>query len=151
MSSQELSYIMVKPDGVQRGLTGEIISRFEKRGFKIVAMKMVHASKEHLQKHYADLRDKSFLPGLIKYMTSGPVVGFVIQGRDAVRTGRIILGETDPLASRPGTIRGDYALTMGRNVCHGSDTVPNALKEIKLWFPEGITQYTLATQQWIYE
>ncbi|QRV87510.1 nucleoside-diphosphate kinase [Ceratobasidium sp. AG-Ba] len=151
MSNQEQSYIMVKPDGVQRGLTGEIISRFEKRGFKIVALKLVHATKEHLEKHYADLSDKGFFPGLIKYMASGPVVGFVIEGRDAVKTGRAMLGETNPLNSKPGTIRGDYALIMGRNICHGSDTVENAQKEIKLWFPEGITQYNLAAEPWIYE
>ncbi|KAL5636676.1 hypothetical protein ACGC1H_000587 [Rhizoctonia solani] len=149
--NQERSYIMVKPDGVQRALVGEIISRFEKRGFKIVALKLVHASKEHLEKHYADLSDKPFFPGLIKYMASGPVVAIVIEGLDAVKTGRSMLGATNPLASGPGTIRGDYALAVGRNICHGSDSVENAQKEIDLWFPEGIVQYTDDKATWIFE
>ncbi|CAE6420829.1 unnamed protein product [Rhizoctonia solani] len=101
-NNQERSYIMVKPDGVQRALVGEILSRFEKRGFKIVALKLVHASKEHLEEHYGDLRDKPFFPGLIKYMASGPVVAIVIEGLDAVKTGRAMLGATNPLASGPG-------------------------------------------------
>ncbi|KDN51287.1 Nucleoside diphosphate kinase, partial [Rhizoctonia solani AG-8 WAC10335] len=149
--NQERSYIMVKPDGVQRALVGEIISRFEKRGFKIVALKLVQSTKEHLEKHYADLSDKPFFPGLIKYMVSGPVVCIVIEGLDAVKTGRAMLGATNPLASGPGTIRGDYALAVGRNICHGSDSVENAEKEIKLWFPEGIVQYTDDKATWIFE
>ncbi|KAG9086557.1 nucleoside diphosphate kinase [Ceratobasidium sp. 370] len=147
----ERSYIMVKPDGVQRALVGEIISRFERRGFKIVALKMVHATKEHLEKHYADLKDKPFFPGLIRYMASGPVVAIVIEGLDAVKTGRAMLGATNPLASNPGTIRGDYALAVGRNICHGSDSVESANKEIALWFPEGIVQYTDDKATWIFE
>ncbi|QRW01684.1 nucleoside-diphosphate kinase [Ceratobasidium sp. AG-Ba] len=141
MSNQEQSYIMVKPDGVQRGLVGEIVSRFEKRGFKIIALKLVHASQELLEEHYAEHGpkapggEKGFFKPLVKYMGSGPVVGFVIEAE----------------MLKPGTIRGDYALIMGRNICHGSDTVENAQREIKLWFPEGITQYTLATEAWVYE
>ncbi|KAG9123062.1 nucleoside diphosphate kinase [Ceratobasidium sp. 392] len=151
MGNTERSYIMVKPDGVQRGLVGEIIARFEKRGFKLVALKLVHATKEHLEKHYADLSDKPFFPGLIKYMASGPVVAIVIEGLDAVKTGRAMLGATNPLASNAGTIRGDYALAVGRNICHGSDSVESAEKEIALWFPEGIVQYAHAQAAWIFE
>ncbi|KIK59665.1 hypothetical protein GYMLUDRAFT_44105 [Collybiopsis luxurians FD-317 M1] len=151
MSIKEQTYIMVKPDGVQRGLVGEIIARFEKRGFKLVAMKLVHATPEHLEKHYADLKGKPFFPGLIKYMASGPVVGMVWEGLDAVKTGRAMLGATNPLASSPGTIRGDYALAVGRNICHGSDAVESAKKEIALWFPEGIIQYTNTNEGWIFE
>ncbi|KAG8745772.1 nucleoside diphosphate kinase [Ceratobasidium sp. 414] len=151
MGNDERSYIMVKPDGVQRALVGEIISRFERRGFKIVALKMVHATKEHLEKHYADLKDKPFFPGLIRYMASGPVVAIVIEGLDAVKTGRVMLGATNPLASNPGTIRGDYALAVGRNICHGSDSVESANNEIALWFPEGIVQYTDDKATWIFE
>ncbi|KAF9066891.1 nucleoside diphosphate kinase [Rhodocollybia butyracea] len=151
MSTKEQTYIMVKPDGVQRGLVGEIISRFEKRGFKLVAMKLVHATTEHLEKHYADLKGKPFFPGLIKYMASGPVVAMVWEGLDAVKTGRVMLGATNPLASAPGTIRGDYALAVGRNICHGSDAVESAQKEIALWFPEGLTQYNHAMESWIFE
>jgi len=142
---------MVKPDGVQRGLVGEILSRFEKRGFKLVALKLATPSKEHLEKHYADLSDKAFFPGLIQYMLSGPVVAMVWEGLDAVKTGRVMLGATNPLASAPGTIRGDYALAVGRNICHGSDSVESANKEIGLWFPEGFAQYTLLQETMIFE
>lgn len=98
---------MIKPDGVQRGLVGKIIERFENRGYQLVAMKLVHAGEDHLEKHYADLKGKPFFPGLIKYMTSGPVVAMVWQGKDVVKQGRVLLGATNPLASAPGTIRGD--------------------------------------------
>ncbi|KAJ3742093.1 nucleoside diphosphate kinase [Lentinula detonsa] len=151
MSTKEQTYIMVKPDGVQRGLVGEIIARFEKRGFKLVAMKLVHATTEHLEKHYADLKGKPFFPGLIKYMASGPVVAMVWEGLDAVKTGRVMLGATNPLASAPGTIRGDYALAVGRNICHGSDAVDSAQKEIALWFPEGLVQYSNTLEGWVFE
>jgi len=142
---------MIKPDGVQRGLIGPIISRFEQRGFKLIAMKFVQSTEEHLEKHYADLKGKPFFPGLIKYMASGPVVALVFEGLDAVKTGRAMLGATNPLASLPGTIRGDYALAVGRNICHGSDSVESAEKEIKLWFPEGVLQYTHAQANWVFE
>ncbi|KAG8981787.1 nucleoside diphosphate kinase [Tulasnella sp. 427] len=142
---------MIKPDAVQRGLIGAITSRFEQRGFKLTALKLVHSTPEHLEKHYADLKDKPFFPGLIRYMASGPVVAMVWEGLDAVKTGRAILGATNPLASAPGTIRGDYALAVGRNVCHGSDSVENAEKEIKLWFPEGVVQWTDVKAEWIFE
>lgn len=106
-ASNDAAYIMIKPDGVQRGLVGKIIQRFEDRGYQLVAMKLVHASEEHLEKHYQDLKGKSFFPGLIKYMASGPVVAMVWEGKDVVKQGRILLGATNPLASAPGTIRGD--------------------------------------------
>jgi len=148
----EQTFIAIKPDGVQRGLIGPIISRFENRGFKLAAIKLVTPSKEHLEKHYADLADKPFFPGLIAYMGSGPVCAMVWEGRDAVKTGRSILGATNPLASAPGTIRGDYALDVGRNVCHGSDSVENGKKEIALWFKEGEVQSWKSAQfDWIYE
>jgi len=151
MSVTERTYIMIKPDGVQRGLVGKIIARFEERGFKLVALKLVQSTEEHLEKHYADLKGKSFFPGLIKYMASGPVVGMVWQGLDAVKTGRAMLGTTNPLNSAPGSIRGDFCLAVGRNVCHGSDSVESAEKEIALWFPGGVAQYTSALDAWIFE
>ncbi|CAG7846434.1 Nucleoside diphosphate kinase B Short=NDK B; Short=NDP kinase B; AltName: Full=Histidine protein kinase NDKB; AltName: Full=P18 [Serendipita indica DSM 11827] len=151
MPARERSFIMIKPDGVQRNLIGKIVGRFEERGFKIIAMKMVHATTEHLEKHYADLKNKPFFPGLIKYMASGPVLAFVIEGLDAVKTGRAMLGATNPLASLPGTIRGDYCLVTGRNICHGSDAVESAEKEIALWFPEGVIEYKDCEAEWVYE
>ncbi|PWN36516.1 putative nucleoside-diphosphate kinase [Meira miltonrushii] len=149
----EQTYIMIKPDGVQRGLTGEIIGRFERRGYKLVAMKLVHASQEHLEKHYADLKGKPFFPGLVKYMASGPVVAMVWEGKDVVKQGRALLGATNPLASAPGTIRGDFAIDVGRNICHGSDAVESAKKEIALWFGEQnpTINYTRAVDTWVYE
>ncbi|OCK76810.1 NDK-domain-containing protein [Lepidopterella palustris CBS 459.81] len=148
----EQTFIAIKPDGVQRGLIGPIITRFENRGFKLAAIKLVSPTKEHLEKHYADLSDKPFFKGLIAYMGSGPVCAMIWEGRDAVKTGRTILGATNPLASAPGTIRGDFAIDVGRNVCHGSDSVENAKKEIALWFAEGeIQTWKQAQFDWVYE
>ncbi|KAK0128753.1 nucleoside diphosphate kinase [Cadophora gregata] len=150
--STEQTFIAIKPDGVQRGLIGPIISRFEARGYKLAAIKLMTASQEHLEKHYEDLSSKPFFPGLIKYMGSGPICAMVWEGRDAVKTGRVLLGATNPLASAPGTIRGDYAIDVGRNVCHGSDSVENAKKEIALWFKEGEVQsWKSAQHDWVYE
>ncbi|KAK5662959.1 hypothetical protein OQA88_6371 [Cercophora sp. LCS_1] len=155
--STEQTFIAIKPDGVQRGLVGPIISRFENRGFKLVAIKLTTPGKEHLEKHctspsHADLKDKPFFAGLVNYMNSGPIAAMVWEGRDAVKTGRTILGATNPLASAPGTIRGDFAIDVGRNVCHGSDSVENAKKEIALWFkPEELISWKSAQFDWIYE
>ncbi|RDW78375.1 nucleoside diphosphate kinase [Coleophoma crateriformis] len=150
--SNEQTFIAIKPDGVQRGLIGPIISRFESRGYKLAAIKLMTPSQEHLEKHYEDLSSKPFFPGLIKYMGSGPICAMVWEGRDAVKTGRVLLGATNPLASQPGTIRGDYAIDVGRNVCHGSDSVENAKKEIALWFKEGdVISWKSAAHDWVYE
>ncbi|KAG8163302.1 hypothetical protein KVR01_006599 [Diaporthe batatas] len=152
MSASEQTFIAIKPDGVQRGLVGPIIQRFEQRGYKLVAIKLVTPSKEHLETHYSDLKDKPFFPGLLSYMLSGPIAAMVWEGRDAVKTGRVLLGATNPLASAPGTIRGDFSIDVGRNVCHGSDSVESAKKEIALWFKEGeLVSYKSAQHDWIYE
>jgi len=148
----ERTFIAIKPDGVQRGLVGDIISRFEKKGYKLAAIKIVSASKEHLEKHYADLKEKPFFPGLVSYMASGPIAAMVWEGRDAVKVGRLILGATKPLDSAPGTVRFDYAIDVGRNVCHGSDSVESAEAEIALWFdPKEVVSWTSAQQTWVYE
>ena len=131
---KERTYIMIKPDGVQRGLVGPIISRFETKGFKLVAMKLASPSKEHMEKHYADLATKKFFPGLVEYMVSGPVCCMVWEGDNAVKTGRKMLGATRPFDSEPGTIRGDFCIDVGRNIIHGSDAVESANAEIALWF-----------------
>ncbi|XP_023320553.1 nucleoside diphosphate kinase A 2 [Eurytemora carolleeae] len=152
MSNTERTFIMIKPDGVHRGIVGEIIKRFEQKGFKLVAMKFMQASVAHLENHYADLSKKPFFAGLVKYMASGPVVAMVWEGLNAVKTGRVMLGETNPADSKPGTIRGDYAIHVGRNICHGSDAVESAQKEIALWFkPEELTSWEPAQNPWIYE
>ena len=133
---------MIKPDGVQRGLIGPIVTRFEQRGFKLVAMKLVHPDKSHMEKHYEDLAGKGFFAGLIQYMTSGPVVAMVWEGQNVVATGRKMLGATKPFDSQPGTIRGDYCIDVGRNIIHGSDSVESANKEIAHWFkPEELAHW----------
>lgn len=136
VNRKERTYVMVKPDGVHRGLVGEIIKRFEQRGYKLVALKMLSPSQQHFEKHYADLSSKKFFPGLIQYMLTGPVVATVWEGTQAVKVGRLIVGETDPVESRPGTIRGDFCIEKGRNIIHASDSVDSAEKEINLWFSQ---------------
>ncbi len=230
MSNTERTYIMIKPDGVQRGLIGQIIARFEKKGFKLVALKLCSPSQAHLEKHYADLSQKKFFPGLIQYMLLGPVCCMVWEGLNAVKTGtlgcvgvvlvlawrwpywyrrrdlvlvecaralrrggsttpppppphanervdaataaglvhvyvlvlrvafsvplpgRVMLGATNPADSAPGTIRGDLCVHVGRNICHGSDSVESAEAEIALWFsPEEINAWTHHSESWVYE
>jgi len=148
----ERTFIMLKPDAVQRGLVGEIMERFEARGFKLVACKFMAASKELLMTHYSDLSKKGFFPELIRYMSSGPVVPMVWEGLHAVKQGRVMLGATNPKDSDPGTIRGDLCIDVGRNVIHGSDSLESAAKEISLWFrPEELTRWRSAQVEWCYE
>eukprot|EP00597_Dinobryon_sp_UTEXLB2267_P001285 CAMPEP_0170058938 /NCGR_PEP_ID=MMETSP0019_2-20121128/1377_1 /TAXON_ID=98059 /ORGANISM="Dinobryon sp., Strain UTEXLB2267" /LENGTH=142 /DNA_ID=CAMNT_0010264011 /DNA_START=153 /DNA_END=581 /DNA_ORIENTATION=+ len=142
---------MIKPDGVQRGVVGNIISRFESKGYLLKALKLTTPDQQTLEEHYKDLREKSFFPKLMKYMSSGPVVAMVWEGKNAVKTGRVMLGATNPLESAPGTIRGDYAIDVGRNICHGSDSVESAEREISLWFKEGLNEYSSHSKDWIYE
>jgi len=148
----ERTFIAIKPDGVQRGLVGKILARFEAKGFKLVALKQMTASKEHLENHYSDLSSKPFFPGLVQYMGSGPIVAMVWEGENAVKTGRKMLGETKPQDSAPGTIRGDFCIQVGRNICHGSDSVESANKEIALWFkPEELNDWKTCGHDWVYE
>lgn len=152
MGKEEQTYIMVKPDGVQRGLVPEIITRFQRRGYKLVALKMLAPGAEHFKVHYQDLVNLPFFPKLLEYMTSGPVVAMVWQGTDAVTQGRKMLGKTKPLESEPGTIRGDFCIDVGRNIAHGSDSVESAKREIALWFkPEEVLSYERKGEGLIYE
>ena len=152
VEARERTFIMIKPDGVQRGLVGEIMARFEKKGFKLVGLRMAQPGKEQFEKHYADLSSKSFFPGLVAYASSGPVVAMVWEGHNVVKTGRKMLGATRPDDSEPGTIRGDYAVDVGRNVIHGSDSVDSANKEIDLWFGhENLIQWQSHSNSWVYE
>ncbi|CAL0306759.1 unnamed protein product [Lupinus luteus] len=146
------SYIMVKPDGVQRGLVGEIITRFEKKGFKLTGLKLFQCSKDLAEEHYKDLKGKSFFPKLIDYITSGPVVCMAWEGVGVVASARKLIGSTDPLKAEPGTIRGDFAVQTGRNIVHGSDSPENGKREIGLWFNEAeIVQWTPAQAAWLRE
>eukprot|EP00244_Chara_vulgaris_P010813 TRINITY_DN50_c0_g1_i13.p2 TRINITY_DN50_c0_g1~~TRINITY_DN50_c0_g1_i13.p2 ORF type:complete len:150 (+),score=29.07 TRINITY_DN50_c0_g1_i13:136-585(+) len=147
----EQSYIMIKPDGVQRGLIAEIISRFEKKGFYLRGMKMMNVERGLAERHYAEHVGKPFFPALVEYICSGPVVAMVWEGPNVVSSGRKMIGATKPHESAPGTIRGDYALIMGRNLIHGSDGVESARREIALWFPEGLSEWHSCQHTWIYE
>jgi nucleoside-diphosphate kinase len=147
----ERSFIMIKPDGVARGLVGTIVNRFERRGYKLVAMKLMHADTALLEQHYGHLSHLPFFPGLVKFMSSGPVAAMVWEGKDVVKQGRAMLGATNPLESAPGTVRGDFGIDIGRNVIHGSDSVETANREIGLWFGEGVVDWTLPTHNNIYE
>lgn len=147
----ERTFIAIKPDGVQRGLISEIISRFERKGFKLVAIKVVIPSKEFAQKHYHDLSERPFFNGLCDFLSSGPVLAMVWEGEGVIRYGRKLIGATDPQKSEPGTIRGDLAVVVGRNIIHGSDGPETAKDEIKLWFkPEELVSYTSNAEKWIY-
>ncbi|GFS90391.1 hypothetical protein NPIL_137651 [Nephila pilipes] len=152
MANRERTFIMIKPDGVQRNLIGKIISRFEEKGFKLVAMKFMQASQGLLEQHYAELSSMPFFNSLVQYMQLGPVVPMVWEGDNVVKTGRDIIGATNPAQAQPGTLRGDLCIQVGRNIIHGSDSVPSADKEIALWFKdEELVQYKTALETWIYE
>lgn len=130
----ERTYIMTKPDAYERGLIGRIITRIEEKGFKITDMKMMNLDEPILKEHYAHLADKPFFPEIVEYMTSGPVVGMIVEGDGVVDSMRKIMGPTDGLEAMPGTIRGDFANNKSENLVHGSDSVENAEAEIKRFF-----------------
>ncbi|XP_061159231.1 nucleoside diphosphate kinase, mitochondrial isoform X2 [Syngnathus typhle] len=131
---QERTLIAVKPDGVQRRLVGQIIRRFERRGFKLVGLKMLQVSEELLSQHYCQLTQKPFYSSLVDYMTSGPVVAMVWEGHNVVQSSRMMVGPTNPAAAPAGTVRGDFSLHVSRNVVHASDSLEGAQREIELWF-----------------
>jgi len=152
MDKMERTLVLVKPDGVQRGLVGEIISRFEKTGLKLVALKMLRMDKEMAGKHYAIHQGKPFFEGLVSFITSSPLIAAVFEGNNAVEVARKTMGATDPVKAAPGTIRGDLALDIGRNVVHGSDSLENAQKEISLFFsPKEIVSYNRQIEPWLRE
>jgi len=148
----ERTYVMIKPDGVQRNLAGEIISRFENKGFKIVGLKMLQLDRAVAETHYAEHIGKPFFEALASYITSGPVIAMVLEGKDVVATIRAMNGATNPANAGPGTIRGDYAIEVGRNVIHGSDSVESANREIAIYFSEKeLCEYKKLVDSWIYE
>lgn len=148
----ERTFVMIKPDGVKRGLVGELITRIEKRGFKITAMKMLTLTREMSKEHYAEHVNKGFYPKLEEYITSGPVVAMVVEGKNSVSAIRTMMGKTNPLEAAPGTIRGDYAIEIGRNVIHGSDAVESAEREISIYFSqEEINKYQRCDEGLLYE
>ncbi len=145
----ERTLVLVKPDGVQRGLCGEILSRLERKGLRLVACRFLHAGRELAEAHYAPHRERPFFPGLIAFLTSGPVLAMVWEGPRAIEQVRALMGATDPAKAAPGSIRGDLALSIGNNLIHGSDGPESAAREIGLFFaPEEIVRYQRADDAW---
>lgn len=148
----EKSFIMIKPDGVQRGLVGNIISKLETKGFTLVGLKQMSVSRELAESHYAVHKERPFFKGLVDYIISAPVVAMVWEGEGVIASARKLIGATNPLEAEPGTIRGDYGITIGRNLIHGSDAPETAQDEIKLWFGEGeLCSWEPALKPWLYE
>ncbi|SFF75506.1 nucleoside diphosphate kinase [Planifilum fulgidum] len=147
----ERTFLMVKPDGVQRGLIGEIVSRFEKKGFKLIAAKLMTVSRELAEAHYAEHREKPFFEELVGFITSGPVFAMIWEGENVISVARQMMGKTNPADAAPGTIRGDYGISVGMNIIHGSDSPESAEREIKLWFREqDQISYEKTIDRWIY-
>lgn len=148
----ERTFIAIKPDGVQRGLVGEIIQRFESKGFKLVGLKLLQVSRELAEEHYGEHKERPFFGGLVDFITSSPVVAMVWEGKEVVAAARKMIGATNPLTSEPGTIRGDFGIDIGRNIIHGSDAVETAQREIALWFKDGeLADWSPTINSWIYE
>lgn len=142
---------MVKPDGVQRSIIGEVISRFEKKGFQLVGAKLMHISQELAEKHYGEHKEKPFFGELVKFITSGPVFAMVWEGENVISVSRQMVGKTNPQEALPGTIRGDYGLIVDKNIIHGSDSPESAEREISLFFEsEELTFYKKDADAWIY-
>lgn len=148
----ERTFIAIKPDGVQRALVGEIISRFEQKGFTLVGLKLMQVSKELAETHYAVHKERPFFGSLVEFITSGPVVAMVWEGDGVIAAARKLIGSTNPLEAEPGTIRGDFGANIGRNLIHGSDAPETAQQEISLWFSAAeLAGWTPTLMPWIHE
>jgi nucleoside-diphosphate kinase len=144
--------VLLKPDAVQRGLVGELVSRLERKGLKLVGMKLARMDDALARQHYAEHVDKPFFKGLAEFITSGPLVAMAIEGEDAIGMVRTLMGETNPANAAPGTVRGDYAVSIGLNLVHGSDSPESAKRELALFFAvDEILEYDRATDPWIIE
>lgn len=147
----EKTFTMVKPDGVQRGLIGEVIKRIEQKGFRLIGLKMMVITEELAREHYAEHVDKGFFPELLDFITSGPVVAMVWEGEGVIATLRTMMGKTNPAEALPGTIRGDLAVNVSQNIIHGSDSPESAEREINIFFkPEELIPYSREIERWIY-
>ena len=147
----EKTFLMIKPDGVQRNLIGNIVEKFEAKGFKLVGAKLMQISDSLAKKHYGEHKERPFFGELVEFITSGPVFAMVWEGEDVIKTGRTMMGETNPKEALPGTIRGDFGLTIGKNVIHGSDSPESAEREINLFFNQDeLVTYTKQDSTWIY-
>jgi len=150
--AKQRTFVMIKPDAVQRGLIGNIISRFEQKGIKLVAMKLVSVSRELAEKHYGIHKGKPFFEPTVEYITSSPVVAMVLEGENIIEIVRGMMGKTNPVEAAPGTIRGDFGQFIGRNIVHGSDGLDTAEFEINLWFSEDeLADYNRIDEVWLTE
>ena len=148
----ERTFIMIKPDGVQRNLVGEIVSRFETKGFTLVGMKLMQVSRELAEQHYGVHKERPFFGSLVEFIISAPVVAMVWEGDGVVASARKLIGATNPLTAEPGTIRGDFGVSIGRNIIHGSDAIETAQSEIALWFKEEeLVSWEPTSTPWLYE
>ena len=148
----EKTLVLVKPDGVQRGLVGKIISRLENKGFRLAALKLMNVSRKLAEEHYGEHVDKPFFGNLVRFITSSPIVAMAIEGENAVQVVRTTMGLTNPQEAAPGTIRGDFGLTIGMNLIHGSDSGESAVRELDLFFgPSEILDYSRDVERWIIE
>jgi nucleoside-diphosphate kinase len=147
------TFVAIKPDGVERGLVGEVLGRFERRGLKLVGLKMLTVPKDMAENHYGEHKGKPFYEGLVNYITSAPIVAMVLEGKDAVALARAVIGATNPANAAPGTIRGDLAVEIGRNVVHGSDSPESAKREIGIFFKEHeqLAKWDRTLDKWISE
>ncbi|MED4581408.1 nucleoside-diphosphate kinase [Brevibacillus choshinensis] len=146
----EKTFLMVKPDGVQRNLIGEIVSRFEKKGYQLVGAKLMTVSRELAEEHYAEHKERPFFGELVDFITSGPVFAMVWQGNSVITTARAMMGKTNPVDAASGTIRGDFATSVGMNIIHGSDSLESAEREIGLWFSaDEVLSFEKTIQRWI--
>jgi nucleoside-diphosphate kinase len=150
-SSAQRTLVILKPDAVQRGISGEILARFERRGLRIVAMRLLKVERAMAEKHYEIHKGKFFYDDLVKVISASPVIAFVLEGPNAIAVVRSMVGATRPHEAAPGTIRGDYALVGLRNLVHASDAPETAASEIKLWFPDGVVSYTRDVDKWMSE
>lgn len=149
--SMERTFLMIKPDGVQRNLIGQIVERLENKGFKIVGAKLMQVSDDLAKTHYGEHSEKPFFGELVDFITSGPVFAMVLEGENIISTARLVVGATNPQEANPGTIRGDFGLTVGKNIIHGSDSPESAEREINLFFDESeVLDYDLSNSAWIY-
>lgn len=148
--AKERTFIMIKPDGVQRGLVGEIVARFERRGLQLAGAKFMQVPRELAERHYAEHQERPFFGELVDFITSSPVFAMVWEGEGAIAMVRAMMGKTNPADSAPGTIRGDYAISLGMNIIHGSDSPESAAREVDLWFSDGeLTSYEKSVACWV--
>ena len=146
----ERTFLMVKPDGVQRNLVGEIVGRFESKGYQLVGAKLMQITQELAEQHYGEHKERPFFGELVDFITSGPVFAMVWEGENVISTSRLLVGATNPTESAPGTIRGDFAVTVGKNIIHGSDSPESAVREIGLFFKDAeLVSYDKSMNSWI--